>query len=68
MSAKKEQFAVVNPAMIGPKVEFYRSMDAVASLLMDWARIGCDCKADTVWKRVRGKWVPAFPWQHGEAK
>lgn len=50
----------------GPAFFDFRTEREVLAVLMVWRQLGSTDRTATLWKKLRGAWVPVFPWQHGE--
>lgn len=57
------KYRVVYATDNGPTFSEWPSLEEIASLLLMWGRSGMELKTDSVWKQVRGKWVPAWDGQ-----
>ena len=60
---QEPKYRLVEAKDSGPYFSEWQSLEEVTSLLLSWGRGGLKLKTDSVWKKVRGKWVPAFPYQ-----
>lgn len=60
------KFLIVMATPSGPEVWDFESLESMAGTLMAMFRMGCQDKTATAWRRVRGRWEPMFPWQHGD--
>ncbi len=56
------QIRIVTPSECGPAFYVTKSAEDALSLLLRWGQSRCFAGSESIWKMVRGKWVPMFPW------
>lgn len=56
------KYRIVEAASFGPVFFEYGTLEVMAQSLLGWTNNGLKSYSGSIWKKVRGKWVPLHDW------